>query len=559
MDHLSQRQLLQLLYEKDCYIQTLELQLESSRQEIQLLKRQKQQIFIQDESSDEDCNVDENSEPAISDSRVEQFQSSGQKIKLKAPLSDNHNFNISQQFRQSTQQYVQDQFDIKNVTTSNIKNNNDQLFDDLFILGLESQQSNEPQMIYSYHQASKHLSLENQQYILSISKFIFPDGCKPKMIPLSFSLEDINLMMNQNYSIDSPNCFVILTKQTEKQQLKYHICYRYTDFTILSPQQVRFSKRAICITTSKSLIDFYQQIIIVILSQLKSMRNNLYLKTNNISLVDTHYFDKNIAQICLRILSQFSQKNCPNFITINNQELKICENDNIQWGIPQLFNKFNSQSLIKIFVSCLIEKSIVFVSKSPYLSTAACLLCQKYLLKPFAWIHPIISNLPLENIVYLGSPVPIIAGLECNFSTLQNQGIINKFYNTIFINLDSKQQIQFGNTDAIPLLSAELMTYLLGRLDSYFKKVQQNHNNYSQCLQIFNQLFHARIIRNIPIEPIRQNNYQKQKIFNKALLDYDKIAQKTLQNMGTLNADKVIWKQFFQTQIFIQFIDQYYN
>ncbi|CAD8184045.1 unnamed protein product [Paramecium octaurelia] len=555
MDHLSQRQLLQLLYEKDCYIQALEQQLEFSRQEVQLLKSQKQSIFIQNVSSDEDCNIDENSEPAISDSRVEQFQSSGQKIKLKAPLQNSNNFNISQ-FRQSTQQVrhkVLDYFDIQNATTNNERVNDEQLFDDLFILGLGSEQSNEPQVIYSYNQ------LKNQQQILSISKFILPDGCKPIVIPMSFSLEDINLMMNHNYHIDSPNCFVILTKQTEKQQLKYHICYRYNDFTVLSPQQVRFSKRAICFTTSKCLVDFYQQILIVILSQLKSMRSNLYSRTNNISLADSKYFDKNVAQICLRILSQLSQNNYPNFITINNQELKISENDNIQWGIPQLFKKLNSQSLIKIFLSCLIEKSIVFVSKSPYLSTAACLLCQKYLLKPFAWIHPIISNLPLENIVYLGSPVPIIAGLECNFSNLYSQGIINKFQNAIFINLDSKQQIQFGNTDQIPLLSAELMTYLLGRLDSYFQKCQSNHGNYSQCLQIFNQLFHARVIRNIPIEPIRQNTYQTPKAINKVLLDYERIAQKTLQNMGTVNSDQVIWKQFFQTQIFIQFIDQYYH
>ncbi|CAD8110274.1 unnamed protein product [Paramecium sonneborni] len=557
MDHLSQRQLLQLLYEKDCYIQALEQQLEFSRQEVLLLKSQKQSIIIQNLSSDEDCNLDENSEPAISDSRVEQFQSSGKKIKLKAPLQESNNFNVSQ-FRQSTQylkQKVLDSFDVQNVTADNLKvlKNNDQLFDDLFILGLGSEQSNEQQVIYSFNQNKNH------QHILQISKFIFPDGCKPKIIPLSFSLEDINLMINQNYSIDSPNCFVIITKQTEQQQLKYHICYRYTDFTILNPEQVKFSKRAICFSTSKYLVDFYQQTIIVILSQLKSMRINLYSRTNNISLVDTNFFDKNISQISLRILSQLTQRNPPNFITINNQEFKISENDNIQWGIPQLFKKLNSQSLIKIFVSCLIEKSIVFVSKSPQLSTAACLLCQKYLLKPFAWIHPIISNLPLENIVYLGSPVPIIAGLECNFSTLQSQGIINKFQNTIFINLDNKQQIQFGNTDAIPLLSAELMTFLLGRLDSYFQKVQQDHNNYIQCLQIFNQLFHARVIRNVPIEPIRQNTNQNFKKSSKLLLDYDKIAQKTLQNMGTINADKVIWKQFFQTQIFIQFIDQYYH
>ncbi|CAK91296.1 unnamed protein product (macronuclear) [Paramecium tetraurelia] len=554
MDHLSQRQLLQLLYEKDCYIQALEQQLEFSRQEVQLLKSQKQSIFIQNVSSDEDCNIDENSEPAISDSRVEQFQSSGQKIKLKAPLQNSNNFNISQ-FRQSTQQVRQkalDYFDIQTATTNNARVNNEQLFDDLFILGLGQEQQNEPQQTFI-------VKLENQQQILSISKFILPDGCKPIVLPLAFSLEDINLMMNHNYQIDSPNCFVILTKQTEKQQLKYHICYRYNDFTVLSPLQVRFSKRAICFTTSKCLVDFYQQILIVILSQLKSMRSNLYSRTNNISLADSNYFDKNIAQICLRILSQLSQKNYPNFITINNQELKISENDNIQWGIPQLFKKLDSQSLIKIFLSCLIEKSIVFVSKSPYLSTAACLLCQKYLLKPFAWIHPIISNLPLENIAYLGSPVPIIAGIECNFSILYSQGIINKFQNAIFINLDSKQQIQFGNTDQIPLLSAELMAHLLGRLDSYFQKCQSNHSNYSQCLQIFNQLFHARVIRNIPIEPIRQNTYQTSKAINKVLLDYERIAQKTLQNMGTVNSDQVIWKQFFQTQIFIQFIDQYYH
>ncbi|CAD8105374.1 unnamed protein product [Paramecium sonneborni] len=560
MDHLSQRQLLQLLYEKDCYIQALEQQLQFSRQEVLLLKNQKQSIIIQNLSSDEDCNLDENSEPAISDSRIEQFQSSGKKIKLKAPLQDSNNFNISL-LRQNTsfiKQKVLDSFDVQNVTADNLNilpNNHQQLFDDLFILGLGSQQpySNEPSVIYSYNQT------KNQQDILSISKFIFPDGCKPKIIPLSFSLEDINLMINQNYSIDSPNCFLIITKQTEQQQLKYHICYRYTDFTILNPQQVKFSKRAICFSTNKYLIDFYQQIIIVILSQLKCMRTSLYSRTNNISLADTNFFDKNISQISFRILSQITQKYPPNFINLNNQQIKINENDNIQWGIPQLFKKFNSQSLIKIFVSCLIEKSIVFVSKSPQLSTAACLLCQKYLLKPFTWIHPIISNLPLENIVYLGSPVPIITGLECNFSTLQSQGVINRFSNAIFINLDNKQYVEFGNIDAIPIISAELMTFLIGRLDSYFQKVQQNHNNYIECLQIFNQLFHTRVIRNVPIEPIKQNINQKSKKTCKLMLDYEKIAQKTLQNMGTTNQDKVIWKQFFQTQIFIQFIDQYYN
>lgn len=80
-------------------------------------------------------------------------------------------------------------------------------------------------------------------------------------------------------------------------------------------------------------------------------------------------------------------------------------------ALPHLLDIFTPIQLINLFVSILLEKSIVFVGRQTHLVTCAILVFHRQMIKPLKWIHPLVSSLPGENFDLLDSPVPLIAGI----------------------------------------------------------------------------------------------------------------------------------------------------
>ncbi len=64
-----------------------------------------------------------------------------------------------------------------------------------------------------------------------------------------------------------------------------------------------------------------------------------------------------------------------------------------------------------MLLSVIYEKNVVFVSTSPFEITAA-ISTFISLLRPFKWSYPVIYNIPGDCLEILGSPIPVLVGLN---------------------------------------------------------------------------------------------------------------------------------------------------
>lgn len=73
-------------------------------------------------------------------------------------------------------------------------------------------------------------------------------------------------------------------------------------------------------------------------------------------------------------------------------------------------NDFSYEDILFLFLSVLLEKSIIIVSKSmnKISSVIGTLLS---MIKPFNWVHPNIFDLPEDCYLMINSPLPVILGV----------------------------------------------------------------------------------------------------------------------------------------------------
>ena len=74
-------------------------------------------------------------------------------------------------------------------------------------------------------------------------------------------------------------------------------------------------------------------------------------------------------------------------------------------------NDFSYEDILFLFLSVLLEKSIIIVSKNmnKISSVIGTLLS---MIKPFNWVHPTIFDLPEDCYLMINSPLPVILGVQ---------------------------------------------------------------------------------------------------------------------------------------------------
>lgn len=80
-------------------------------------------------------------------------------------------------------------------------------------------------------------------------------------------------------------------------------------------------------------------------------------------------------------------------------------------GLNFVLNFFTFEEFLFIIFSIFYEKSIIFVSESQF-NISACISTFLALFRPFSWPFPVIYSLPEDCLLMLGSPIPIMVGLN---------------------------------------------------------------------------------------------------------------------------------------------------
>ncbi|KAM3137207.1 hypothetical protein pb186bvf_010753 [Paramecium bursaria] len=159
------------------------------------------------------------------------------------------------------------------------------------------------------------------------------------------------------------------------------------------------------------------------------------------------------------------------------------------------------------------------------------------------------------------NPVPIIVGIEkadCKFIQDHCEILFIDLDQTPIVFLNKSEFMKNHDRDIIPLVSADFMDSLINLMNPYYSQDQIKRDQEMQILKHLEEFYRQKIIHNLPQTPIF--NSRSLKDCSKTLYDYDKMSNLVLNNLSQQGTqDKFLWSQFLKTQIFMQFIDQYYR
>lgn len=403
-----------------------------------------------------------------------------------------------------------------------------------------------------------------------------------------------------DYTAQPRGCRNEVLQQVNPRHILYAVCYRFKDFTDATSSDkhekkkgaacMYASQKVLCILTYFPFIRFFLQVITSALNAIKIRRVNYYTEraegaASHLAEIDSAFFDQQIKELLGRVLLDLQAAPASSLC----QQLRVqVENDvvsyeiprgvrgavEIDWGLECAITQFSIDQLIYIYLSVLTEQSIVFASKNLQLQTATVFLFFQSLLRPFAWNNPIIFNIPHSLIQMFDSPVPFIAGLNQDKAFVVSNDLGNTYKSCMFVFLGRDFEIINYN----PLIdqSIDFFMRIKQRIKPYFQ-VFNEEDKYRQdgyislsrtlrtvnpnlrpedisaaCFQLIEEMqkfVQEEIISFLPREPL----YLQQ---NRKVLDYEKIAQATMQSMGT---NEPFLERFFRTQMFSSFLEQKYQ
>ena len=106
----------------------------------------------------------------------------------------------------------------------------------------------------------------------------------------------------------------------------------------------------------------------------------------------------------------------------------------IKYFNAKLFKTISFDLIYMVLVAALIERSIVFVSKSKT-RLSACMYTLTNMLSPLKWLHVFVTIIPTTLIDILEAPVPVLLGLTKDvFKTFDYKEITNRMW--VFIDDD---------------------------------------------------------------------------------------------------------------------------
>ena len=121
----------------------------------------------------------------------------------------------------------------------------------------------------------------------------------------------------------------------------------------------------------------------------------------------------------------------------------------VLWLLRKIIFFYDSDSFFNILLMILYEQKILFYGDDLELVTFSCFLFVK-IIAPFEWSFPLIPILPLDNVQFLSSPVPFVAGMasdkeEIDFSLIDKNecNIIHLLRNNIKITYNINKKCKF--------------------------------------------------------------------------------------------------------------------
>ena len=307
-----------------------------------------------------------------------------------------------------------------------------------------------------------NLEIKSGHYIKEhkIISFTVKYGIERKFISILYFYE--NYVINNNY-FSLPKIICLVSKFEILDTCKKILEYLYQIFFLKNEQQKFFyfknlqsknSKNKYYITQDKEIMEFYMSFILNILP---------YQQEYNHILVN--YLNNNFAKNTFLTYHIESHNSIP----IKDFNLFI------------LFQKFNVEDLVNIYLSILIGNKIIIVFEN-YEEINQILLSLISIIYPLNWKKfPFITYITNDMIEILDSPISIIMGMHIKYLDLLKQKIqIGEIQNdTIVYNIVDKSNI-FPNSKSIDLTSdmkSSLIKDIYDIIYEYSIKFEKNNKN----------------------------------------------------------------------------------
>ncbi|EAS01949.2 DENN (AEX-3) domain protein (macronuclear) [Tetrahymena thermophila SB210] len=559
------------------------------------------------------CNIQSSIESTSINESIQKVQ----KVQIKSPKNM---MDISKKFQNQDKgysDYLNEEFVSKN-----------NLMENFFILSANQTQikervmtTNEVQVvkaetIYSYPK----LNEQTRQIEETVHQLSFPYGVFIKQKQKTQSQSDLLqiLMHDKNNMSSDQFVFTIKTIQsyekydnsnknsisTQKDivdvanpsNLLYCICVQQKTFIdFKDPKQQSKSQKKLkkefyyevesvyCIVTKFPHIQFYLEVIENILSMVKVVKSQKLYSVNPYDM--DLFFYKNLQSEIEAKLATLLHTKIPLFktgrfslpkleldqkhVNLYMQDAEYCQYLECQWGLLDCLKKFKDiKYFVKLYISLLLERSVVFVSMSRSVLSQFILLFHS-ILKPLKWTHAMITTLPKSLFDYLHSPTPIIIGINDTKQNLESNQFKEKFSDSFNIVYLDDMSFSFMN-DLVFEENSDFICILNMELEGQFEKLQaktltpRNKTSFdhqiderknqeevaNNILRLTKQLFLDHIVQHIPKQPIFKNGYQNKN------LDYSLIHEEIINSKN--NPDSFL-QEFFKTQIFAYYLEEYYG
>ena len=375
-----------------------------------------------------------------------------------------------------------------------------------------------------------NLEIKSGHYINEhkIISFTVKYGIERKLISILYFYENYVI---DNISFSLPKIICLISKfeilDTCKMILEnlFHIFFSKNDqqkFYYFQNLQTKNCKNKYFITQDKEIMEFYMSFILNILP---------YQQEYNHILVN--YLNNNFAKTTFLTYHVESQNSIP----IKDFNLFI------------LFQKFNIEDLIHIYLSILIGNKIIIVFEN-YEEINQILLSLISIIYPLNWKKfPFITYITSDMIEILDSPISIIMGIHIKYLDLLKQKIqIGEIQNdTIVYNIVDKSYI-FPSSKSIDLptdMKSSLIKDIYDLIYEYSIKYEKNNKN--EFYNLFNEnifLLEHKIYFNLKI------SYLFFRYFLGIIKNIDLCIQKYDKKMNKNKKSKIVLNNYFNFEKF---------
>jgi len=99
------------------------------------------------------------------------------------------------------------------------------------------------------------------------------------------------------------------------------------------------------------------------------------------------------------------------------------------------------------------------------------MLFQNSLIRPLKWVHPMVFNLPEKLLPILGSPVPILVGINKDSTFIQRAQLDKEFPNCLFVHLGTVLSFSILNAQVVQDITLEIFNEIKNKVEPSFRKI----------------------------------------------------------------------------------------